>query len=380
MPWKEIRPMDQKIEMITDWISGKYTKVDLSKKYNISRKTVTKWIDRYYIKGAKGLEEQLRSPKTSPHATPRDVIEKIIAYKRANIHRGPRKLKVMLHTEYPEIAWPSSWTIGYWLNKYGLVKPRKKRLRVPAYSQPFGDCVSPNMSWSADYKGQFHLKNGQVCYLLTISDNYSRYLLECEALPGPRLNETKFVFEKVFREYGLPEVIRTDNGTPFAGRCIGGLSTLSIWLIQLGIVPERIEKGKPTQNGRHERMHRTLKAETSISGNLKSQQKEYEFFKYDYNFRRPHEALDQKTPKSIYQKSERNYPETIPPINYDLDYEVRKVKQNGQIKFGNTAFYVSHLLSGQNIGVKEVDNNIWDIYYSFHRLGAIDLEKGITVR
>jgi transposase InsO family protein len=185
----------------------------------------------------------------------------LIQEKLQNRKRGPRKVRAQLERKRPELELPAVSTIAYWLKKEGLVERRKKRLHVPPYTQPFAECNTPNDVWSIDYKGQFYMKNGHVCYPLTISDNFSRFLLGCQALEGPRYVPTRQCIESVFREYGLPRAIRCDNGIPFAGRCIGGLSPLSIWWILLGIIPERIGKGCPQENGRHERMHRTLKNE-----------------------------------------------------------------------------------------------------------------------
>lgn len=277
MPWKEIKPMDQRVQLIEDWKGAYYSITDLSRKYGVSRKTVYKWLKRYQDDGIDGLFEQRRAPKYSPNRTSEEKVKVIVAEKLKNRRRGPKKIHARLKAQYPEVSWPVPSTIGNWLKKYGLVKHRKRRKRVVPYAEPFRGCDSPNAVWSADYKGQFYTKNKKVCYPLTISDNYSRYLIKCAGLPGPRYEETKKVFESAFREYGLPDAIRTDNGTPFAGRCAGGLSRLSIWWIKIGVVPERIEKGKPQQNGRHERMHRTLKEEAlyEVAKNMKDQQERF---------------------------------------------------------------------------------------------------------
>jgi putative transposase len=221
-----------------------------------------------------------------------------------------------------------------------------------------------------------------VCYPLTISDNYSRYLLQCYGLAGPRYQETKSVFKKVFKEYGLPDAIRSDNGIPFSGKGIGGLSRLSIWWIQLGIIPERIDKGCPQQNGRHERMHRTLKAETlcPASYNIKEQQKRFDLFRLDYNNHRPHESLGQDVPNNKYERSNRPYVEKPDVPEYGIDYTVRRVRMNGDIRFKGHMYYLSPILYGQPIGLKEVDYDQWLIYYSFKLLGTLDLRKNKVIR
>ena len=377
MPWKRIGPMDQKVQLIADWQTKNYSKTDLSKKFHVSRKTVNKWIQRYDQQGIEGLKDQSREPKQKPHATARNVVEKIVSYKLRHPKRGPKKIYHQLMKKQPDVKWPVPSTIGYWLKKYNLVNPRKKRKRVAPYNQPFIDCQSPNEVWSVDYKGQFYTQDSKVCYPLTISDNFSRYILKCKGLPGPRYRETQQVFEQVFQEYGLPDAIRSDNGIPFAGTGIAGLSRLSIWWIQLGIIPERIEKGNPQQNGRHERMHRTLKYETldTKAKNLKEQQNRFDLFQIDFNNHRPHEALGQKTPSEYYRKSNRPYIAKPPKPVYDYDLKVRQVKSRGAIKFKNNLYYLTELLYGQPVGLKPTDEDNWDIYYYSHPIATLNLRK-----
>jgi transposase InsO family protein len=382
MPWKKMSTMDQKIQMVADWQSEYLSITDLSQKYSLSRPTIYKWLKRYEEFGIDGLKEQSRKPLHSPNQTKDDIVELIIKEKLKNRKRGPKKVYYQLATQYPHIDLPSPSTIGEWLKKRGLVNKRKKRLRVPAYTEPFQACQTPNAVWSVDYKGQFYTKDTCVCYPLTISDNYSRYLLKCQGLPGPRYEETRKVFEEVFREYGLPEAIRSDNGTPFTGRCAGGLSRLSIWWIQLGIIPERIDKGCPQQNGRHERMHRTLKEEAiyPVSRNMKEQQKRFDLFLIDYNNNRPHEALGQNTPGNYYQRSIRPYVEKPVMPDYDLDYAVRHVRHSGEIKFKGGIYYLTQLLTGQPVGLKQVADGQWTVYYSFQQIGTLDLRKNKIIK
>jgi transposase InsO family protein len=382
MPWKEIKPMDQKIQLIADWKTTNFNKTDLSRKYGVSRKTVYKWIDRYKENSVDGLKEQSRAPQNSPNRTSEEKVRLIIEEKLKNRKRGPKKIYRQLKNKYSDIKWPSPSTIGNWLKKKGLVEKRKRRLFVPPYTEPFMECQSPNAVWSVDYKGQLYTKDSRVCYPLTMSDNYSRYLLECQGLPGPRYEETRKVFEEVFSEYGLPEAIRSDNGIPFTGRCAGGLSRLSIWWIRLGIIPERIDKGCPQQNGRHERMHRTLKEETMypVSRNMKEQQERFDLFRVDYNHNRPHEALNQNTPSSCYKKSARPYVEDPVVPDYDLGYAVRKVKHSGEIKFKGQMYFLTALLTGQPVGLREIADGLWRIYYSFYAIATLDLRTNKIVR
>lgn len=382
MPWKIISAMDQKIQLIADWQKQIFTLTDLSQKYGISRPTVYKFIERYEQCGIEGLKEQSRAPKTCPHKTPEKVVSLVIQEKLKNRKRGPRKIRAQLKRQHPNLELPAVSTISYWLKKEGLVEKRKKRLHVPAYTQPFYECEAPNDVWSIDYKGQFYMKNSHVCYPLTVSDNFSRFLLGCKALEGPRYDPTRCYLELVFREYGLPDAIRNDNGTPFAGKGIGGLSRLSIWFIQLGIVPERIEKGCPQENGRHERMHRTLKSDAldDVARNLKEQQKQFDIFRHDFNHHRPHESLNDQTPSEFYEKSNRPYVEYPHRPEYGYDYTVRHVKHSGEIKFKGRMFYVTELLAKQPIGLKEIADGIWQLQYSFYVLGSVDLRKNKIIR
>ena len=382
MPWKVINQMDIKIALIKDWNAGHFSITDLSQKYMVSRPTVYKWFTRYKQFGIEGLKEQSRVPKRCPHCTSKEILDIIIEEKLRNRKRGPRKVRAQLKRKHPELELPAVSTIGYWFKKEGLVEKRKKRLHVPPYTQPFGGCNAPNDSWSIDYKGQFYMKNGHVCYPLTLSDNFSRFLLGCQALEGPRYEPTRRCLESIFREYGLPDAIRSDNGTPFAGRSIGGLSRLMIWWILLGIIPERIRKGCPQENGRHERMHRTLKSDVldTVAGNLKEQQKVFDLYRHDYNNERPHESLNDRPPSDYYKKSNRPYVENPHQPDYDHNYLVRQVRHSGEIKFMGRMFLITNLLAGQPVGLKEIDDGLWQLQFSFYALGSIDLRKNKVIR
>jgi putative transposase len=382
MPWKVINRMDIKIQLVNDWNNGYFSVTDLSQKYGVSRPTIYKWLKRYKYWGIEGLKEQSRTPKKCPNRTSKKILELVIQEKLKNRKRGPRKVRAQLKRKHPELDLPAVSTIGYWLKKEGLVERRKKRLHVPPYTQPFGECDAPNDIWSIDYKGQFHMKNGHICYPLTLSDNFSRFLLGCPALEGPRYVPTRHCLELIFREYGLPRAIRCDNGTPFAGRSVGGLSRLMIWWILLGIIPERIGKGCPQENGRHERMHRTLKSDAlnPIARHLKEQQKAFDIFRHDYNNDRPHESLNDQMPSDYYKKSNRPYVERPHPPDYGNDYLVRHVHHSGEIKFMGRKFYLTELLAGQPVGLREIADGLWQLQFSFYALGSIDLRKNKVIR
>lgn len=382
MPWKTVNTMDQKVQLIADWQSQTFSVTDLSQKYGISRPIVYKLIERYGRLGIEGLKEQSRAPKNCPHRTPKKILDLIIQEKLKNRKRGPRKVRAQLKRKYPELEVPAISTIGYWLKKEGLVKERKKRRHVPPYTQPFMECAEPNDVWSIDYKGQFYMKNNHVCYPLTTSDNFSRFILGCDALAGPRYLPTKHCLERIFREYGLPDAIRFDNGTPFASQCIGGLSRLMIWFILLGIVPERIHKGCPQENSRHERMHRSLKDDAldNPAKNLRQQQKVFDTFRHDFNNDRPHEGLDDQTPSDCYLKSRRPYVEHPHPPEYRHEYMIRHVNQNGCIKINQKVFFLTESLAGQPIALKEIADGLWQIQFSFYVLGSVDLRKNKIIK
>ena len=374
MPWKHETPMDQRIKLVGEWLSGNYSKTALSKRFGVSRVTVNKWLSRYEEAGLRGLEERSRAPKSCPHQTHKAVATKLIEAKLQHMDWGPKKLVCYLSTKWPQIQWPAPSTAGEILRRQGLVRAKSRRSRTPPYGQPFRDCEAPNQVWSVDYKGQFKTGDGCWCYPLTVTDNASRYLLLCRGLHRPRLQETQPWFEWVFREYGLPNAIRSDNGSPFALVGLGGLSVLSVWWIKLGIVPERIKPGRPDQNGRHERMHRSLKAATlkPPAQDLHQQQAVFNAFRQEFNTERPHEALQMETPASRYYASLRSYPETLPEIDYGDDFEVRRVRSNGEIKWQGQRLYVSEALVGEWVGLKETDSNQWELYFSSHHIGNLN--------
>lgn len=374
MPWRKTEPMEERLKLIADWLDGDNV-TDLSIFYGVSRKAIYKWIDRYEQLGLDGLKDLDRAPKNHPNQTNEEIIVRLVEAKLSHMSWGPEKLLSFLNDREPQIKWPSVSTAEKWLKRRGLVKKRRLRMKVPPYSKPFLNCDRPNTVWSADYKGQFKTGDGRWCYPLTITDNMSRYLLTCKGLYSPCHADTQPWFEWAFREYGLPEAIRTDNGTPFAGRGVTGLSRLSIWWIKLDITPERIESGKPQQNGRHERMHRTLKQDTAKppKAHMEHQQLRFDEFRHEYNYDRPHEALDQKTPASIYKPSPRRFPEKVRSPEYDQDVEVRTVHHQGEIRFKKNCYYISELLAGENVGFVEQADGKYEIRFGFHPIASLDL-------
>lgn len=376
MPWKEVKPMEQKILFIADYLRGGRSFMELCRCYGISRKIGYKWVGRYNNEGIEGLNERSRKPHESPQSTPYSICKEIVTIRtKGRMRPGPKKIQTLLSDRHPEWTIPSKTTIYNILLREGLVEKKKLRRRVPAETKPFGPVHDPNDLWSADFKGQFLTGDGIWCYPLTVMDHESRYLLDCRALPGTAMQAVRNAFERLFREYGLPRRIRTDNGVPFASQSVRGISHLSRWWIRLGIMPERIEKGKPQQNGNHERMHRTLKdaalrppARTSAC-----QQEVFDEFRSEYNEERPHEALGQKTPASLYRPSLRRMPEQMPELEYPRHYRLATVSSHGIMYCFGRFIYVGHVLTGERVGLEEVTDGIWNTYFGPLLLGHVDL-------
>jgi len=372
MPWEQTSAMDQRVKFIADWLSHDYTKMDLCRTYGISRPTADKWIQRYQQGGVEQLEERSCAAHCHPNQSSEEVVQMLIETKLYQQSWGAKKVLDYLRQYGPELSWPADSTAGEILKRAGLVKRRIRHHHLSPYSEPFSDCQGPNQIWSADFKGDFTLGNHRRCYPLTLSDNFSRYLLMCRALEHPSYQAVRPWFEWAFREYGLPEAMRTDNGPPFASLAIGGISELSKWWIQLGIRPERIKPGKPSQNGRHERMHRTLKQDVPPQPTHRRQQNQYDLYLEQYNGYRSHEALGRKTPASVYCASPRSYPGKIPAIEYGPGITVRQVRHNGEIKWKGNLIYVSQVLAQEPLGLKQITEDQWEVRYSFHLLGTLD--------
>lgn len=374
MPWKETCVMDQKVQLIGDYLKQVYSITELSQIYGVSRNTIYKWIERYKQGGNEGITDRISAPRRHPNATSLEISRELTETKMQHSGWGPKKVVAWLKQHRAEKPWPAVSTASNLLKQAGLVTTRKKRLRTVPYSEPFQECSGPNMVWSADYKGQFKTGDGKLCYPLTLTDNYSRYLLGCTGLSQPTLELSRPVFEAIFKKYGLPVAIRTDNGPPFGSTGLGGLSRLSVWFIKLGIKPERITAGHPEENGRHERMHRSLKAATANppQRNLKEQQKAFDVFQLDYDEERPHEALGMRPPALYYKPSLRPYPARLPGITYPKCYLVRQVRHNGEIKWKGEKVYVSQALVGESIGLKQLAEHKWQVYFSAYLLGTLD--------
>lgn len=376
MPWKGVTVSEQKQRFIEDYLLNYYSITELARRFSITRKTAHKWIKRYLEQGPAGLEEQSRRPHSCPWQTDPAVAAEIVAMREKHPSWGPKKLLNVLEHRDPERTLPSIATAARILDRAGLVKPRRRYRRAHP-GCPQTKAAAPNDIWPADYKGQFRLKNGKYCFPLTVSDLASRYVLGVDAHPAISLERSKVHFRRLFEDYGLPKRIRTDNGVPFASNALARLSQLSVWFIKLGIYPELIEPGEPQQNGVHERMHRTLKQEATIppASSLKGQQRKFDAFREEFNRERPHEAIGMKRPAELYRPSDRSYPKKIETYDYPGHFLVRRVSRGGTIRvFGHQPF-VSNVLQEDYVGLEEVDDGVYDLYFCFYQIGRYDLRE-----
>ncbi len=375
-PWK-VREMETERETFVRRLLAGEPMTALCREYGISRKTGYKFKKRFMLEGELGLQDKRRVPGKIPHRTPKEVEQLIVEAKESHKYWGPKKLRPWLMQQHPGVHIPSVTTIHDVLKRYGLVAVRKRRHRSEPYKGPLRKANGPNEVWAADFKGQFRLGNGRLCYPLTITDVYSRALLACEALESTCVAGALGVFMRVFKEFGLPEVIRTDNGTPFASTGVRGLSKLGVRFLALGIIHERIERGHPEQNGQHERMHRTLKEEATRpagENQLQQQEKFDRFVKY-YNEERPHEAIGMKCPWELYRPSDKPLPAEVPEGDYALDDFSVRVHEGGSIYVpGEGRFYVGAALGGYKVGVRETPEGEWIVRLYTMELGKLNLE------
>lgn len=357
--------MKERIRFVLAYQEHIYAMTELCERFSISRKTGYKWLNRCDSDGLLGLVDRSRAPHSCPHRTPVEIEASIVAsFEASRWKRGPRKLRRLLQDNHPDVNWPPISTMGDILKRHGLVASRKRRVKRSHPGAGTLTTTAPNEVWSADYKGEVMI-NRRYCYPLTILDSESRSLLSCQGLSSTSTDEAWPVFEEAFYQYGLPDAIRTDNGSPFVSHGTLGLTRMNVWWLKLGISHQRITPGKPQQNARHERMHRTLKEETMIppAETVEEQQYRFDQFRDDYNNVRPHEALDDDVPASRYRPSDRPMPERIEEPTYPGHFEVRKVNSCGTIRFKNKPVFLSHALAGEHVGLEEVDFEIWDIVF-----------------
>jgi putative transposase len=375
MPWRETSPMEQRLQFIREYETELLTMTELAAQYGISRKTGYKWLERFKADGIDGLRDHSRRPHTSPQATDPELVETLLHLRRRHPRWGAKKLLAVAARRDPRAAWPSRSTVCTWLTQRALVTPRRRRARSPHMPpSPLVPITAANQVWTTDFKGEFRTGDGVYCYPLTLRDGFSRFVLRCDGLLGRTGAATHQRFARAFAEYGLPDRIRSDNGGPFASPGLGGLSSLSVWWIRLGIIPERIAPGHPEQNGAHEQFHRVLKAETARppAPNCAAQQQRFRRFVREYNEERPHEALADQPPARSYTPSRRPLPTRVPPLDYPGHMEVRLVSSNGCVSWQNAPLFVATPLAGEHIAFEEIDDGLWTVHFATIALARYD--------
>ena len=372
MKWRSQTVEEGRTRFVLEAQNSYLTHSALCRKYEISRPTGYKWLERFEKEGFEGLNDRSHRPHSCPHRTPDIVVQRILKL-RDGQQWGSRKIKRRLKDEGYDPP-PSRKAIDRILHDHGRIDPSKPKRRRTHPPVPTGSMDRPNETWTADFKGEFRLKDGSMCYPLTVADGCTRFIIECYGLERLETVATLRRFKRLFREYGLPDRIRTDNGHPFASTAIARLSQLSVLWVQLGITPELIRPGKPQDNGRHERMHRTLKARTANPprSNLRAQQRCFNDFRRVFNNERPHEALDLDTPAAHYSPSLRPFPKHLEPLTYPAHFEVRRVSQDSTIRWNARKVFVSHLLSRLEVGLEEIGEGVWSVLFGPLHLGWLD--------
>jgi len=379
MAWRENK-VEIKRELFCQVVlEGKVSMSLACRQFDISRPTGYYWLDRYVNEGSDGLSNRSTKRLNQPDKTSLEKEDYILMLKAEYTKFGPKKIYATLNKRYPEIDWPSITTINNILKKYGLVQPRKLRRRLAKSNNNLQSSEKPNDIWCMDFKGWYMTNDGVKFDPFTVSDHESRYLIRCNKLKSNDTESVWGVLDTAFREYGLPNFIRSDNGPPFATCCPGRLSKLAIKLIKAGVNPEWIEPGNPQENGRHERMHLTMKNEGFVLGSSLKEQLQImdEFIEY-YNFERPHEALNQKTPGSIYVPSNRVWDGKLNPIEYSNEYKTLLVKPCGKASWRGCEIYVSRVLEGERVGVKEGEKGL-EMYYANIFLGMLTKDLKLDV-
>ncbi len=382
MPWIETEPMNEKVKFISSYLDNNYYSFqELCQRFNISTKTGYKYVNRYEELGVEGLKERSRAPINPGNQMADWVSSCILDVKHQYPFWGGKKILNWLKQERKEVNWPAKSTIDELLKRKGLVRPAKRKRRVSPYKEPFVLCENPNDTWSIDYKGQFILGNKETCYPLAITDNFRRYLFAVEGMRRISGLSTQQILTNLFIEFGMPQAIRSDNGSPFASHGLAGLSSLSVWLLKLGITPERIRKGHPEENGRHERMHLTLKKETAMppKKTQREQQKCFDRFKQMFNEERPHEGINFQRPTWLYRSSERQFPQKLRAIEYGAGFqETRKIRTNGTMKWKGKEIFVSETLIGERVGMKPFSEDEWLVHFTSMPIGLFS-EKTLKV-
>lgn len=375
MPWKETCRVDERMRWLAAVVEREATFAETCRRFGVSRKTGYKWLSRW--KTSQSLHDESRARHTQQRVS-EAIVSALLDGRRRRPHEGPRLLVERLRRTQPDVPWPSASTVGDVLRKHGLVPPRRLRRRVQRADVPLSAMDAPNAVWGADFKGAFWTRHDhRKCEPFTVTDGFSRYLLCCRALRRNDGDAVREALERAFTMYGVPLVLRTDNGPPFASMAPGGLSRLAIWLIQIGVRPERIERGCPQQNGRHERFHLTLKQATASppARTLQEQQERFDVFAYDYNIERPHSALGGRTPAAVYVASDRALAPPVPPryvADDDIDLETRRVRPHGTIKWSGEEIFISETFAGVELALERVSASCWLVRFADIVLGHVD--------
>jgi putative transposase len=373
MGWLETCAVDERMRFVMAVEEGIEAFAEVCRRFGVSRKTGYKWLDRYRDCGVEGLVDRSRAPLRHPQGLTEEMAERCVAVRRAHPSWGPVKVRRWLSDRMPQTHWPAVSTIGALFDREGLTAKRRLRRRSPPSSAPFGQCAAANDVWCIDFKGWFLTGDGRRCEPLTLSDAYSRYLLRCQAVARTDTDHVWPVLDAAFREFGLPHWLRSDNGSPFASCGAGGLSRLSVKVIKAGVVPERIEPGKPQQNGRLERLHLTLLQDTANppASSLRQQLQRLRSFQRIYNDERPHAALGNDTPAKHYVVSPRRFDGVLREPSYSSDHAVRRVRHNGEIRWQGNTIYISAALIGEPVGLIEKADSGWSVSYGPIVLGVI---------
>lgn len=379
MPWKEATKMSERRELIIKWSSGLYKVAELAEEFGVSRPTVYEWIRRHDQGGESALSDRRSVPGSCPHRTPDVIADRIVEAKHKHPFWGPAKLINLLRLDHPEMAWPSASTAGAILDREGLVKHRPHRRRGVVLNAGVLKATKSGEMMTADHKGQFRLGNGRYTFPVTINDPVSRYIYAVKGKKSTAYLEARPVFERVFSEYGVPFFIGSDNGGPFScSQALAGLSQLSVWWIKSGITPVRIHPGCPWENGIHERMHKTLKAETARppAENEREQQKRFDSFCTEFNTIRPHDGIGGRRPIELLKPCPRPYPRRLLEHDYPGHYETRSVRPTGEIRWKGDFVFLSQTLASERVGLVELADGVWGVYFCHIELGRYDERTG----
>jgi putative transposase len=378
MPWDQTDPVRERMRFMGLYLEGLYSMATLCARFTVSRQTGYATVARFEARGVEGLQDGSHAPLSCPQKIPEEMGALLVDARRVHPTWGSRKILAWLAPRHPDLSLPAASTVGDLYSREGLVQRRQRQRKWGQPGRTRVEVNAPNDLWTIDFKGEFRTRDGHVCYPLTMADAHTRFLLAVDGLSSTGYAGARAVVERVFRERGLPAVIRSDNGPPFVTKAVAGLSRLNVWWAQLGIRHDRIAPRRPDQNGSHERMHRTLKAETvwPPAANAEAQQERFDAFLSEFDFERPHEAIGMKTPGSLYEPSAREMPARLPEPEYPSHCVIRQVRANGMLYFKDRELFLSELLIGHRIALEEIADGVWSIYFYDLLLARLDQRTG----